>query len=912
MVNYFGPDGCNYIPSTMSHLTDWSGTGNKINEAINDGAFIVQHRDHGAEELWGEPSYSISYIKRLKNEDLTYVMSNNCLTGRFNYGGQDGCFTEVFHRHQHGALGLIAATQVSYSFVNDIYVWGVYDNMWPEFLPTFGSEYDENFILPAFGNAAGKYFLSQSSWTDDGVKEITYYLFHQHGDAYMNLYSEMPQELDVEMLPVLVAGSDHYQLKVDAGSTICLTANGQIIGFGYGTGNTQNITVIPQEAGTRVHLTIRKQNYYRYEHDLATIPDGEPYLIFHSMEINDNEGNANQEADYNETCRFSIGLQNVGATGIEQVTTTLVCEHPSVQIVQNEATYSNIESSGILEVNDAFTVQFGDSISDGEVIPFHLLMSDGTRNFVDSISIKVNAPILRYDQITFTNMDGEVTGRIKPGTTTLMTIGIHNEGHSRSLEQTHELSLRVPYLNIAETTVTTPAIDAGASSQVTFRIDASDVLTSNLFDAFVQAESGSHGTSLDFKVPFYYTTEDFEDNELNPSLKWSLGSGSKKWHIVEKEIDGYVLSSPEINKKVSKKLYISFTCHQSLSFSFRHKVASSETDTLSVYVNKVEKAKWAGGSDWETSEIPLDDGSNLIMFLFSRGDGAVVNDSCAYLDDFLLPPLEELLVFAGDDSIMCQTPSYAPNSYAYHQSDILWSTDGDGSFDDPSLETPLYTFGPNDLTNRRVTLNMTGTSLLNKLQDSTQVNLYLIEDLTAIQDLLSPVGDTLVDLRLISQSEYYFDTVAPGEITWILEPEQAGTMTSENNHATVLWNDDFRGEAQLSYKFSNECGESDPSETLSVAVVNSTSTEETTANQTISVYPNPANDRIDIKIQSIQEGQVVIRIIDPLGRIVFVDQKSTVSGSLEAHLNTSMLSSGLYNLQVIDGNRIHNARIIIK
>lgn len=912
VLNYFGPNGCNYIPSTMSHLTDWSGTGDMINEAINNGAFIVQHRDHGSEELWGEPRYSIGNIKRLTNEDLTYVMSNNCLTGRFNYNGQDGCFTEAFHRHQHGALGLIAATQVSYSFVNDIYVWGAYDNMWPDFLPSFGSEYDENFILPAFGNAAGKYFLSQSSWTNSSVKEITYYLFHQHGDAYMNLYSEMPQNLDVEMLPVLVAGSGHYQLKVDAGSTICLTANGQIIGFGIGTGNTQNITVTPQEIGTRVHLTIRKQNYYRYEHDLATIPEGEPYLIFNSIGINDDEGNANQEADYNETCQLSIGLRNVGATGIEQVNASLVCEHPSVQIIKNDATYSSIESGGTLEVNDAFTVQFGDDIIDGESIPFHIIMSDGTKTFIDSVSIKVNAPVLRYGQVTYTNLDGEDTERVMPGTTTLINIAINNDGHSRSLEQIHELSLRVPYLNIAEAAVTVPAIDAGSASQVTFRIDASDVFTSNLFDCSVQAESGSHSASLDFKAPYYYTIEDFEDNELNPSLKWSLGTGSKKWHIVENEIDGHVMSSPDINKKVSKKLYISLTCHQGLSFSFRHKVASSETDTLSVYVNKVEKAKWSGGSDWETSEIPLDDGSNLIMFVFSRGDGAVVNDSCAYLDDLLLPPLEELLVFAGDDSIMCQTPSYSPNSYAYHQSDILWSTNGDGSFDDPSLETPLYTFGPNDLANRTVTLNMKGTSLLNKLQDSTQVNLYLIEDLTSIQDLASPVGDTLIDLRLVTQSEYHFDTIVPGEIIWILEPEQAGVLAAENDHATVLWNNDFRGEAQLSYKFSNECGESDPSETLNIAVVNSTSTEEISDQQLLSVYPNPANDKIDIKIHSIQEGQVVIRVIDPLGRIVFVDQKSTASGSLEESLNTTALRSGLYDLQVIDGNRIHNARIIIK
>ena len=172
-----------YIPQTMSHLTDWDGNYQDINNSINSGAFLLQHRDHGSEDLWGEPRYNISNINHLANPDLTFVMSNNCLTGRFNYGGVDGtCFAEAFHRHQQGAVGLIAATQVSYSFLNDVYVWGVYDNMWPDFMPTVGTHHPTDFVLPAYGNVAGKYYLQQSNWIDwtDG-REITYDLFHHHG-----------------------------------------------------------------------------------------------------------------------------------------------------------------------------------------------------------------------------------------------------------------------------------------------------------------------------------------------------------------------------------------------------------------------------------------------------------------------------------------------------------------------------------------------------------------------------------------------------------------------------------------------------------------------------------------------------------------------------------------------------------
>ena len=536
IVNFFGPNGLGYIPQNMSHLTEWNGTGNDVNAAINSGAFLLQHRDHGAEELWGEPSYSVSYIKRLTNDDLTYVMSNNCLTGRFNYGGlnSDGCFAEVFHRHQHGALGLIAATQVSYSFVNDVYVWGAYDNMWPDFMPTYGTEHPTSFILPAFGNAAGKYFLRQSSWTDDYVKEITYYLFHQHGDAYMNLYSEMPQQLDVEMLPVLVAGSNQYQIKVDEGATICLTANGQIIGFGESTGAPQNITVTPQVPGTTVKLTIKKQNYYRYEHLLTTIPAEGPYLIFNAVQVDDISGNNNQVVDYNETCNLNVSIHNVGSEGIGDITATISCNNPNVQIQQDHVTFGMINSNETLQANGAFTVRFDESLEDGEIVRLLLQMSNNNHSYLDSIDIIVNAPVLNCTKVSFSNLDGEPTDRFIKGESSLMTFDITNLGHSKSFDLTNQLAINVPFLDITENKLTTEAIEAGETAQVTFQVNIhDDAPKGNILNYSLETQCGIRTALYESRVLLGYTTEDFEDDELNPNFQWSIGTGrsGRLWKI---------------------------------------------------------------------------------------------------------------------------------------------------------------------------------------------------------------------------------------------------------------------------------------------------------------------------------------------------------------------------------------------
>ena len=271
VVNYFGPSGTGYIPSAPNQMPCcWSG-GNAadINAAINDGAFILQHRDHGDLTLWGEPSYNNSNVDQLTNTKLPFVMSINCLTGKYNSAGD--CLAERFIRlfkngHNAGALGVIAPSEVSYSFVNDTFVWGMYDNMWPDFMPSYGTNPASRDECPAFAMVAGKFFLQQSSWpynTDN--KKITYYLFHMHGDAFLRLYSEKPQNLTVSHVSEISECDTTFSILADSAANIALTANNEIIATGTGNGATPVVITIPQQvAGTQILVTVTKQNYFRY------------------------------------------------------------------------------------------------------------------------------------------------------------------------------------------------------------------------------------------------------------------------------------------------------------------------------------------------------------------------------------------------------------------------------------------------------------------------------------------------------------------------------------------------------------------------------------------------------------------------------------------------------------------------
>jgi hypothetical protein len=271
VVGVFGPGGLGYIPAQPSTLGGWSGgNATMINNALNAGSFMLMHRDHGMETGWGEPSYTNGNINALTNTDLSFILSINCLTGKYNWTSE--CFTEKFHRYTYnnqpaGALGLIAASETSYSFVNDTYVWGMMDNMWPNFMPQYGTTPASRGVLPAFGNAAGKYFLQQSNWPyNTGNKVVTYHLFHMHGDAFLRVCTEVPQTIAANYNPTIYEGETLFTITATPNSLICLSVNGQILATGTtGLITTIDMTIPAQTAGTRIKVTITRPNCNRYE-----------------------------------------------------------------------------------------------------------------------------------------------------------------------------------------------------------------------------------------------------------------------------------------------------------------------------------------------------------------------------------------------------------------------------------------------------------------------------------------------------------------------------------------------------------------------------------------------------------------------------------------------------------------------
>jgi PKD repeat protein len=217
---YYSPSNTPIPSELLKPGFPWDGDAADITNYIEAGRFLVYHRDHGDVTLWGDPYFTTSHIGSLNNgELLPVVFSINCLTGQFTSGSE--CFTEKFLRKSGGGcVGIVGATNLSYSGPNDGFSPGLIDGIWPS--PGIDPQYGSGGLgnpIPAhsaiytmgdllnFAKNAMEYL-----W---GLHQTTWELFHWYGDPAMKIYTAQPT----------VTTASHDASIIPGGTTLSITAS---------------------------------------------------------------------------------------------------------------------------------------------------------------------------------------------------------------------------------------------------------------------------------------------------------------------------------------------------------------------------------------------------------------------------------------------------------------------------------------------------------------------------------------------------------------------------------------------------------------------------------------------------------------------------------------------------------------
>ncbi len=911
ILNVFGENGLGYIPNNPGYLTDWGGNATRINNDINSGAFLLQHRDHGGTNGWGEPDYGNNDINGLTNEDLSFIFSINCLTGKFNMSGE--CFAEKFHRHPYGALGLIAATEVSYSFVNDAYVWGMYDNMWPDFMPNHGTTPESRDVLPAFGNAAGKYFLQQSSWPyNTGNKEVTYYLFHHHGDAFSTVYYDIPQDLNVLHDGVLLSGLDVYTIQVEEGALICLSVGDQIIGLAVGTGDAIEVPIIAQEPGVLVDIVITKQNFYRFESQIEVIPPEGAYCLYSEHILNDSLGNENGIAEINEDIFIDLEIKNLGTEGAEDVDILIITNDPFTSIIDSTENYGDIEAGEYVNIESAFEISLSNGIPDQHVIQIDIQATDSQdSSWISKFYVTVNAPNLCAEDIIIDDSEsGNDNGYLDPGETADIIIQMDNQGHAVMNDIVCSLMAYNQFITVNTDQQVIPSLDLITIENPTFNVTVSEeapeaVVAEMHFNAY------SSGYTVD---KIYYPNigqfiEDWETGDFE-KYDWEL-NGSQDWYIDDNApFEGdYQARSGAISHNSSTSFELTYeVMGNNSSISFNKKVSSEANwDFLYFYIDDNEKGKWSGNSFWTQESYPVSEGVHTFKWEYKK-DGNTSNGSdCAWIDYIELPAMMTTTLFAGPDDEVCSDMPYQCFGVATNYDTIMWSTNGDGSFDTTSILNPVYTPGMADVSEGIVVLTMTIIDV-EEIEFSDEMTLVMKG---APEAPSAPTGSDYVDVYKVTETTYA-TSIIPDAIgyVWELSPEGAGEIVSSDTSATVYWNTEYLGEAEVSVSVINECGQGAFSDPILIFVDNTVSVDDMSDAFQIAVKPNPNNGEFMLFINTPDKHAVHIQLMNYLGETIYYKEDVSIKDQFVQEFNTQ-LPPGLYIIAVEQNGHTYKRKVIV-
>ena len=718
VTNYFGPNGTGYIPASPSELGDWNnGTPERVVQAVNQGSFWLQHRDHGLETGWGEPAVRNSHVNQMNNVDkLPFVMSINCLTGKFNYN-QD-CFAEAWMRRTYngqnaGAVGLLCPTETSYSFVNDAYVWGVYDLFDGDFLPTYGP-YAANTgnWMPAFGNVAGKYFLAQSNWPyNTQSKDITYTMFTAHCDAFLRVYTQVPQQMEVTHPEVVIAGLGEVSITAPAGCMISLVKDDgeggwEILAVAEATGDPQNIEFEPQVPPTEINLVVTGQNYLRYEAVMGVIPADGPYIVYDSKVVHDQNGNG--ALDYGETINMDITLKNVGSETMQAFEAVLETESEYINITNGTAQYDAIDPNASQTLSDAFSFTVAEDVPDNTSNRFTITVTNGEDVYVSNLAIKAFAPVLDLGNLQITEVNGNGNGRLDAGETARLSFPIENKGHADAATTTAILHLLSPYITMEENTVSFDNLNANETKTAVYDIAVSEETPIGYScPLLLEVTSGRYMEQQDYAVKVGLIIEDFEQGEFGEG--WT-NDPQRPWTFVRNGYEGtYCVKSGGAGvSNMTSSLTLSHEAGSSDSISFYYKVSSeSGYDKLHFYIDNTEMGTWSGEIDWTKAIYAVGAGTHSYRWSYTKDQSVNNGSDCAWIDFVSLPAARVMAGTAGYDVTTCADSPVQIVGYAINYDGLVWTTSGDGTFDDATSTMPIYTPGAQDIENGQATLTLT-------------------------------------------------------------------------------------------------------------------------------------------------------------------------------------------------------------
>ncbi len=880
--------------------------------AFNSGCHLINHLGHS----------NVSINMKLENGDLTLTnftndgvsrglvigYSQGCYNGAFdnrnsNFTYQTDCFTETITTLPTGMVASVGNTRYGWYQKNTTNGASQYFDR-----QFFDAIFGEDITTIGQANADSKEdnsaFILENAIIRWCAYELTVF-----GDPGMDIWTAAPAEMNVQLPMGIQIGSSELTLSTDAPfARVGMMQDGVLIGRGLcdQNGDATIAFFTPLSINEPIEITISGHNKLVFNETIPVLTD-QAYVMISDLQINDQSGNNNGEADFGESLLLGLSLTNVGNQPAQNVTAALTSADPYITLPATIVDFGDFDAGETKTLSDIFEVVVSGDIPDQHKIDIDVHATGG-EEWISDFDLLVRAPTLVFGGYTLTETgEGNGNDLPDPGEDLAVTMEISNTGHSQSPDISGLLASDNTAVTITDSSSEHTSLAAGQSGTLSFGIHIADnAVAGTLATLNLNTTAGMYLVQNTITLALGMPVEDFETADFS-SFDWE-NTGDQPWVIDSDHAwhGSHSMRSGAIADNQQSVIKCTLFCAEPDTISFYLKTSSEAGyDVLDFYIDLVRAGQWSGETDWQKVSFSLYPGLHTFKWIYHKDEYNTGGEDCARIDFIEFPLIVESNLTTGGDATICAGDIFAIPAQGAFINTISWETSGDGSFSNAHILSPDYTPGPADEAAGTVELSVTAADISGQsIADAMTLTIATEPAEPAI-----PAGDAEV---CTNRGWTYDYSIPPVEgataYVWQLTPEAAGTLTVSDTTVTILWTPEYEGNLQLSAAAANDCGESNFSATLNIEAMLCSGIGETTA-QTLQVQPNPGNGLFTITLPA-DEQQLTVAASNSSGQLVFQKELRQHDGTLV--LDMRRYDPGMYMLRITSPARCYTQKIIIR
>lgn len=471
----------------------------EIRQRVSDGVTFSNYSAHCSPDGWGDPSFSISHIPALQNQDkYGFMLSNCCSSSEYQL---TECFAEAIVRAVgKGVVGHAGGSNSTYWDEDYYFAVGVgaITEIPPSFEETSAGAFDG--LFHTHGEAFTEWYTTQDQVIFAGNLAVTegspgsapYYwdIYNLIGDPSLMVYFSVPPVMEVSHTPFLPLGAPSIDVNAVPYAYVGFSIDGVLYGAGIADENgLATVQLDPIASPGIADLVVTAQNYQPYTGTvIVNAPDG-PYVIYNSNQINDEDGNG--QADYGENIVMGMTLENVGNGDANNVTATLTSDSPYVTITDDNNGFGNIAGGELSNVEDAFAFGVHNNVPDKQSIKFNVVaQSEGKDLWSSFFTIQAHAPAMGIASVEVDDEGGN--GKLDPGENANLNITMENTGSADLLQMVSALVSTNADVVVNTDPMATEIFESGNTITLQFAITVSGEIADGSTVIFEMHTIGNH------------------------------------------------------------------------------------------------------------------------------------------------------------------------------------------------------------------------------------------------------------------------------------------------------------------------------------------------------------------------------------------------------------------------------------